>query len=309
MTSAAVTRRIKEELLDNFVTSRPVRRVELGTRRKALKEAQIKKRRGDLTLSYDSDGEVELVRASAPRRPYQWRGRRVQRVFRPGTVVSFTPGERNTTRVKRPAELEIEDAVVDLGYGKRRRTEAVVLDTSNSTPSLRPVTSQTVVPLAGVKRAGDFQPTVQVMVPLKRARGQSPVRVEDVAVGTSSATDPIEVEDITVRPVKQVTPEIGVQTVDVNVNVPVSREVQTEAMDVSVPVYSTRRRRTLIPRGLRYHPSITLGPRVVRTRRRRRRRRTATSASSSRRRRWTAPLRTSRGDVLPRVTYHPSIIV
>nr|WRQ19832.1 MAG: pV protein [unidentified adenovirus] len=311
MTSpAAVARRIKEELDDNFVSSRPTRRVVLGARRKTLKEAEIKKRRGDLHLSYDSDGDVELVRSMAPRRPYQWRGRRVQRILRPGAVVSFTPGERSTTRVKRPYDVDIEEDVIDLGYGKRRRTvgEALVLDTSNSTPSLRPVTSQAVLPIAGVKRVGDFQPTVQVMVPLKRARDQSPPRsLEDVAVGADLPAGTMEVEDIKVRPLKQVTPEVGVQTVDVSVNVPaVSQEVQTEGMVIDAPPqYRFRRRRVTVPRGVRYHPSISLGPTVVRAHRRRRR----TAGRTTRRRRWTVPTHTRRGDVLPRVSYHPSITV
>nr|WRQ19850.1 MAG: pV protein [unidentified adenovirus] len=353
MTSAAVSRLIKEELLNSAypeyyaAPSRPIRRVVPKQERKIKYEVKPKleelkveikksdrKRRGD-AINYDD--EVEFVRTFAPRRPYQWKGRRVRRVLRPGTVVSFTPGQRSGTRSKRSydevyADDDILQQAADLSgefaYGKRRRLagpEALVLDTQNSTPSLVPVTPQAVLlPSVGIGRkrgrVGDLQPTVQMMVPAKRTRNHNAypaatqtitIKDEDMSdVGPSSLFLPpvkkeevvtkMEIEDVKIRPIKQVTPEIGVQTVDVSV--PVSRGVQTDLEDLAMATPRSSTNRRIIPQ-VRYHPSIKLGPKVVRTRRRRRRRRTTNT------RHWIAPSTTRRGDPLPRVQYHPTIIV
>ncbi|ARE31886.1 pV [red squirrel adenovirus 1] len=345
MTSAAVSRLIKEELLtsaypehySSSTLARPIRRVVPKQERKIkilpksetvkveIKKSDRKRRSG---LQYDD--EVEFVRTFAPRRPYQWKGRKVKRVLRPGTVVTFTPGERTGVRSKRGydevyADEDILQQAAELtgefAYGKRRRTgEALVLDTKNETPSLVPITPQTVLPIAGIKRAhgAELKPTVQVMVPAKRTRNHNSypatetitVKEEDMMdvgpsslfVKSESPETKMEIEDIKIRPIKQVTPEIGIQTVDIKV--PVSREVQTDLSDIATATPPSTKGRPTLPQGVRYHPSITFGPKVVRTRRRRRRRRAAES-----RRRWRMPAVTSKGVQLPRVTYHPSIVV
>ena len=74
------------------------------------------------------EGAVEFVREFAPRRRVNWKGRRVQRVLRPGTAVVFTPGERSSVRMKRSYdEVYGDDDILDqaaerageFAYGKR----------------------------------------------------------------------------------------------------------------------------------------------------------------------------------------------
>lgn len=338
MTSAAVSRLIKEELLNSAYpeyysgrSSRPLLRVAPKSIRKIKKsEPEVKieikktdrKRRnlGNINLDSEDDDDVEVVRALAPRRPYQWKGRKVKKVLRPGTVVQFSPGMRSGPALKRNFDEVFADTDIleqadqrlgEFAYGKRSRLEALVLDDRNSTPSLRPVTAQVPLPIAGKKReAGELQPTVQVMVPAKRRRNHNvypgyvpptqPIKDEDMPdVGPSSlffdnippvppSPTKMDIEEIKIRPVKKVTSDIGIQTVDIQV--PVSEAVQTE-ISKNIPK---------IPQGVRYHPSIVLGPKVVRKRRRRRR--------TASRRVWKTPATTPSGVPLPRVQYHPTII-
>lgn len=334
MTSAVVSRLIKEELLNSAYpeiyqrTDRPIRKVAPKKLRKIKLDVKVegpkvkKKRRNQEELNYDE--EVEFLRSSAPRRPYQWRGRRVKRVLRPGTVVHFTPGVRSGTRQKRSYDevmgdsdimLQASENLNEFAYGKRRRiapyeppAEAMILDNRNSTPSLQPITPQVPLPIAGVKRErpGDLQPTIQLMV--KRARNhhsypapedikplpQLPIKDEEMLdVGPSSLFDvplppsptKMEIEDIKIRPVKKVTEDVGVQTVDIEVPVPSKRAVK---------------RRPKLPQGVWYHPSIDINaPKVVRTRRRRTPKPPKT---------WIAPTVTRKGAKLPKVLYHPTIV-
>lgn len=333
MTSATVSRLVKEELLNSaypeYYPSRVIRRVAPKQERKIKIDPTIKietvdrKRRAAKPLNYDT--EVEFVRSFAPRRPYQWKGRKVQRVLRPGTVVQFTPGVRTSSVSKRSydevfSDLDIldqaEQRIGEFAYGKRPKIEAVALDTNNSTPSLKPVTPQMPIKLASKRSmVGDLQPTVQVMVPTKKRKTiplqnvkiepenivmeevistpnivdiKPPIATQPVltipAVSTTAIQTPMEVEDIKIRPIKQVTSDIGIQTVDVQV--PISNSISSTS-------YIPKR-----VQGLRYHPSIIIGPKVVNKRRRRKR---------TVKRVWRAPSKTSTGSLLPKVIYHPSI--
>lgn len=326
MTSAAVSRLIKEELLNSaypeIYDHRPIRRVAPKSIRKIKKapkeeikiEIKPKKRanRASVDVAYNEADDVELVRALAPRRPYQWKGRRVQKVLRPGTVIQFTPGERSGRALKRSYDEVYADSDVldqaqqrfgEFAYGKRARVEdAIILDDSNATPSMTPLTPQIpVAPISGKKRPVELQPTVQMMVPTKKAKivksevDDAPVAmsVDLPDTGPSSLfqipkpepTSQMEIEDITVRPFKKLSSEIGVQTIDVKV--PAATTV-TSAVKKYAPTSK------IMPQGVRYHPSITFGPKVVRRRRRRRRQSRKTRAPST-------------VGMLPRVTYHPSI--
>lgn len=320
-----------EIVAPDIYARRPRRSVKLETKMKHTKVERKPKRewkRANMDINLD---EVEVVGSTAPRRPYQWRGRRVQRVLRPGTVVMFNPGVRNRSKADKRSsdEMFADDDILsqyercegEFRYGKRQRTEAIVLDTANPTPSLRPVTPQ--IPLtAGVKRGP--VPTVQVLAPKKRritetAEEVFPVPVTDmetVAPGTAMllpsraikqarkrrlepiadvikqvAPSRMEVDDVKVREVKPVGPGIGVQTIDIKVP-----DVKPEPSPVAFGPANK-----IIPT-VRLHPSQMGFPKYVRTRRRRSSRRRRTTAKRQQRRR----LPKSR-IVLPSVRYHPTL--
>ena len=189
------SRKIKEEMLEIVapeIYGRRRRGVKIETKIKSepLKQ-EIKSRRKRKRAGMDSLDEVEVVGVTAKRRPYQWKGRRVRRVLRPGTAVVFSPGVRTHQRgFKRQAdEMYADDDILDqyaagegeFRYGKKAREEtAVVLDTSNPTPSLQPVTPQlpVVTPRQAAKRGASAVTTVQVLAPKKRRIDQ--VATDDV---------------------------------------------------------------------------------------------------------------------------------
>ncbi|QHR77497.1 V [Squirrel monkey adenovirus] len=256
------TRKIKEELLQAvapevyaplLVPKREVKRevkreIKQEIKRELKRERDVKpfrsrKRKKDedddvLLVGAPGTEGVEFVREFAPRRRVQWKGRKVRRYLRPGAVVHFTPGERSTWRLHKRSYDEVhtdEDilqqaAALDneFRYGKRAPPPLedlmIPLDESNSTPSLKPATVQQVLPVStiaerkrGVKRErlDDLQPTVQLMVP-KRRKIQD--MLEDVIM------DPAEEPAVKIRPIKQVAPGIGVQTVDVEIPVKKARK-------------------------------------------------------------------------------------
>ncbi|BBE52531.1 pV [Human mastadenovirus D] len=277
---------------------------------------------------------VEFVREFAPRRRVNWKGRRVQRVLRPGTAVVFTPGERSSVRSKRSYdEVYGDDDILDqaaerageFAYGKRSREEELIslpLDESNPTPSLKPVTLQQMLPSRGVKREGEnMYPTMQIMVPKRR-------RVEDVLDTVKMDVEP----QVKVRPIKQVAPGLGVQTVDIQIPTDMdvdkkpstSIEVQTDpwllASTAATATEPPRRRRwgpanRLLPNYV-LHPSIIptpgyRGTRYYASRRRpagKRRRRTTTRRRLAPARVRRVTTRRGRSLVLPTVRYHPSIL-
>lgn len=217
-------RKIKEEMLQVIAPEiyGPPKKEEQDYKPRKLKRVKKKKKDDDDEL----DDEVELLHATAPRRRVQWKGRRVRRVLRPGTTVVFTPGERSTRTYKRVYdevygdEDLLEQANERLGefaYGKRHKDMlALPLDEGNPTPSLKPVTLQQVLPALapseekrGLKReSGDLAPTVQLMVPKRQ-------RLEDVL--EKMTVEPGLEPEVRVRPIKQVAPGLGVQTVDVQI--------------------------------------------------------------------------------------------
>lgn len=320
MTSATVSRLIKEELLSSaypeIYEPRNIKRVapksirKIKTPKEEIKIEIKPKRKRENSINVDSayNDEVEFVRSFAPRRPYQWKGRKVKKILRPGTVVSFTPGQRSGTAIKRTYDEVYADEDIlqqaaegtgEFAYGKKRKLgdDAIILDENNRTPSLVPVTPQIPVrPMAGKKRPIELQPTVQMLIPSKRARLLKPESNSSVVpmaldlpdVGPSSlfqlpkveTETKMEIDDIKVRPIKKVTSEIGVQTVDVT----------TSASSKKMWGPASKK----LPQGVRYHPSIILGPKVVNRRRRRRK--------QNRKRR-----RSSAIGILPQVTYHPTI--
>lgn len=209
--------------------------------KRAVKKREKKEEKKEEEAAAEAWGDaVEFVRASAPRRRVQWKGRRVRRVLRPGTAVVFSPGERSALRaLKRDYDEVYADEDVleqaerqegEFAYGKRGRygDVALALDESNPTPSLKAVTLQQVLPVAeskkGVKReAVDLQPTMQLMVPKRQ-------RLEEVL--EQMKVDPTVQPDVKIRPIKQVAPGLGVQTVDIQIPVRTaaveSMETQTE---------------------------------------------------------------------------------
>ncbi|YP_094037.1 V [Bovine mastadenovirus A] len=324
------SRKIKEEMLEIVAPEiyAPRRRrsvkVETKTRIKVPKDEIKSKRKWRRPGMADID-EVEILGATAPRRPYQWRGRRVQRILRPGTAVVFTPGARSRERAsKRSSDEMFADADIleqfesgdgEFRYGKRGRSEALVLDASNPTPSMQPVTPQVPImtPSVAAKRGASAVPTVQVLAPKKRRIDA--VATDDVFVAPSPLSemdtvepgtavllpsravkrvrkrrgveeiksDPMVLEEVKVRDVKPIAPGIGVQTIDVKVPAappeikpPVS---VVEKMDISTAPASriTYGPASKIFPQYRQHPSQMGFPKVVRTRRRavRRRRRRA----------------------------------
>lgn len=223
----------------------------------------------------------------------------VDNFLKPGSASPLLP-KRSYDEVYTDKDIlqQASESQNEFAYGKRRKRVggAFVLDTENPTPSMKPVTRQTVFPISGVKRgrsdSGDFDiaPTVQVLIPSKTSEDEE----EGVSNVPSSASN-VELDDIKMRSYKQVTPDIGVQTVDVEMAVANKSAASNSTADssrvVSVRPY------------VRYHPSIRLGPPVRRTRRRRRRRRRVARKSLPSLR------RNSKGHILPNVVYHPSITV
>lgn len=227
-------RKIKEEMLQVIAPEiyGPPKKEEQDYKPRKLKRVKKKKKDDDDEL----DDEVELLHATAPRRRVQWKGRRVKRVLRPGTTVVFTPGERSTRTYKRVYdevygdEDLLEQANERLGefaYGKRHKDMlALPLDEGNPTPSLKPVTLQQVLPALapseekrGLKReSGDLAPTVQLMVPKRQ-------RLEDVL--EKMTVEPGLEPEVRVRPIKQVAPGLGVQTVDVQIPTTSSTSIAT----------------------------------------------------------------------------------
>uniref|UniRef100_A0A9W3N256 Core-capsid bridging protein n=1 Tax=Bovine adenovirus B serotype 3 TaxID=10510 RepID=CORE5_ADEB3 len=246
------------------------RKIKRGSRKRALSGV-------DVPLPDDGfeDDEPHIEFVSAPRRPYQWKGRRVRRVLRPGVAVSFTPGARSL----RPSSKRVYDEVYadddfleaaaaregEFAYGKRGREAAqaqllpavavpeptyVVLDESNPTPSYKPVTEQKVI-LSRKRGVGKVEPTIQVLASKKRRMAENE---DDRGAGS--------VAEVQMREVKPVTAALGIQTVDVSVpdhstpmevvqslsraaqvaqrltqqQVRPSAKIKVEAMDLSAPV-------------------------------------------------------------------------
>lgn len=215
------SRAIKQELLEDLKPeiylppARPRRRpkvkVEEKVDVKTLVKAKSKKRRA---AKRELEEDVEFVRRFAPRRPYQWKGRKVQAVVRPGVPVVFTPGQRTGRAVKRQYDEVYADEDVleqaaalenEFAYGKRAR----VLTNSNPTPSQTPITPQEPVVRPGEAR---LLPTVQVLVP------KNTKREIQLPVGKSEAGD-VKVEN---KGIEQVAPGLAVQTVDIKV--PIKRK-------------------------------------------------------------------------------------
>lgn len=357
-------RKFKEELLEALVPEiygpaadiKPDIKPDVKPR--ALKRVKKREKKNETQETGLLEDGVEFVRSFAPRRRVQWRGRKVKRVLRPGTAVVFTPGERSATRALKREYDEVyadedilEQAAQQIGefaYGKRGRYGEVglVLDQSNPTPSLKPVTLQHILPVTeskrGIKRESgdDLQPTMQLMVPKRQ-------KLEDVL--ENMKVDPSIEPEVKVRPIKEIGPGLGVQTVDIQlpvraaasaVNMPVEvMETQTDESPATAvttrdmglqtePWYefaaSARRARArrytaanhVLPE-YALHPSITPTPgyRGVtftpnRSRTTRRRRRT-----SRRRSRRIVPvsvrrvIRRGRTLTLPNARYHPSIVI
>lgn len=360
MSAAGLSRAIKEEILTadypEMYTApasngRRIKRVAPKTERKVKVEVkdEIKKeikrkgrRRKGETVNYED--EVELVRTFAPRRPYQWKGRRVRKVLRPGVVVSFTPGQRTGRATKRSYDEVYGDEDIleqaaarsgEFAYGKRAKLQAVPLVVKNETPELKPITPQVAVPLTGKRRQGDLQPTVQVMVPAKRSRtGPGPVVIKDEDMSDVGPSGlfipaikpmprikseikmepgvPMDVDKITLRPVKRVAHDMEVQTVDVEMKPRVKIEPKMERSSVGTMTETTadvgtntaRKGRPRRAYGVRYHPSIVMNAPPVK---RTRRSRKSSSSSSRRIRRTVTSTRLSSGTVVPTVIYHPSI--
>lgn len=357
------SRKIKEEMLEIVAPEiygpkrRSRRSVKVETKVKTLKDEIKSKRkwkRGGMELV---DEDVEIVGATAKRRPYQWRGRRVRRVLRPGTAVVFTPGVRSRERaVKRVADEMFADADIleqfesgegEFRYGKRGRTDpTLLLDTSNPTPSMQPVTPQMPILPPTVKRGTSTLPTVQVLAPKKRridavttdelfvSRSAPSAAVvsemDEVPPGTAvllparaikqarrrrpaavvtpkSGSDPMVLEEVKVRDVKPVAPGIGVQTIDVKVPVAPIKPPVSVVEEMEVSAPSMSfGPANKIFPAYRQHPSQMGFPKYVRPRRRTVRRRRRRAATVAV---VTAPRRRGprRRIVLPAVRYHPTI--
>ncbi|APC26064.1 V [Bat mastadenovirus G] len=223
---AALSRAIKQELLEDLkpeIYVAPRRRARVKTEEKVdvktLVKARSKKRRA---AKQELEEDVEFVRKFAPRRPYQWKGRKVQAVVRPGVPVVFTPGQRVGKAIKRDYdEVHADEDILEqagvmineFAYGKR----AKLLTERNPTPSQVPITPQEPVVRPGEAK---LLPTVQVLVPRD-------VKKEAVLpVGKSEAGD-VKIEN---KGLEQVAPGLAVQTVDIKV--PIKRKMADDGVVV-----------------------------------------------------------------------------
>lgn len=185
--------------------------------KREIKKGRVKKAKKDEEWGDDVKFEGQVM---SKRRPYQWKGRRVKKILRPGVPVIFTPGQRSGVALKRSNEELFADEDIleqaeklegEFAYGKHLRMSYdekpayVPLSVGNPTPSLKPVTEQKVVKIAKKRGRNEFdelQPTVQIMEGKRR-------RPNEPEVGFS------EVQDVKVRPIKQVADTVAVATVDV----------------------------------------------------------------------------------------------
>ncbi|AEM06272.1 V [Bat adenovirus 2] len=221
---AVISRAIKQELLDNlhpefYDPPKPRRRAKVKTEErvdvKTIVKEKTKRRRA--AKKRGEEEEVEFVRSFAPRRPYQWKGRKVRAVVRPGMPVVFTPGQRTGKAQKREYDEVYADAdildqagamVNEFAYGKRAR----LLTERNPTPSQVPITEQEPVARPGEAR---LLPTVQVLAPRDQREVVLPV--------TKSEVGDVKVEN---KGVEKIAPGLGVQTVDIKV--PIKRKIKEE---------------------------------------------------------------------------------
>ena len=232
------SRMIKEELLEH-VAPEIYKRKQPKRERKVAEEdvkidgpRKIKKARKKKPAAPGDLEDPILEFATAPRRPYQWKGRRVARVLRPGVPVIFTPGVKSDTRTYKRVYDEVygDEDVMDaaaaregeFSYGKMARygpaaevlpsvgvsaPDYLVLDDKNPTPELKPITTQKVMP---TKRSySPLEPTVQVLESKRRRVAENG---DDGGSSSSSAQ-----AEVTMQEVKTVTPSLGVQTIDVHV--------------------------------------------------------------------------------------------
>ncbi|AEP16415.1 minor coat protein [Equine adenovirus 1] len=212
---SAISRAIKQELLEGilpevYMLPETRRRIQAEGRAKVDVKTLVKaKSKAARAARRAKDDEVEFVRQSAPRRPYNWRGRRVRAVVRPGVPVVFTPGQRSSVRAKRVFDEVYADSDLldqaeardnEFAYGKRAR----ILTDRNPTPSQVPLTDQQLVVAPGQAR---LLPTVQVLM-------SKDVKQESVLPVSKRESGDVKVEDHGVHPVA---PGLGVQTVDIKV--------------------------------------------------------------------------------------------
>lgn len=333
----ATSRMIKEEMLqaiapEIYGVKKEIKpKIEIKGKVEGRPTRRARKRRAPSANSSD-DNDLEILGVLNKRRPYQWRGRRVKKVLRPGTTVVFTPGMRTNIRgFKRSADeifgdedilSQAENREGEFAYGKRSRMEpfttpnlmpvavrrepqVMILDQSNPTPSLRPVTEQTVLPIRKRKiDDANIQPTVEILAPKRQAIKAEPI----------DTSQPMVVEDIKVRAPKRISSSLSVQTVDIKVPMnSISTQTETEEPMEIQPVTVKKefedikpivRRPKNLPR-YAYHPSIKATPGynsyyIAKSTRKARRRRT--------RRRRTRSRRSTRvNNIIPGVRYHPSI--
>ncbi|BCG66205.1 pV [Canine mastadenovirus A] len=226
---AAISRAIKQELLEDLKPEMYLppkstrRRAKVKTEEKVdvktLVKSKSKKRRA---AKNELEENVEFVRRFAPRRPYQWRGRQVRALPRPGIPVVFTPGQRSGVASKRSYdEVYADEDVLDqsgnmineFAYGKRVK----MLTHKNPTPSQVPITPQEPIARPGEAR---LLPTVQVLAPRDSKH-------ETMLPVTKSEGGDVKVEN---KGFEQITPQLGVQTVDIKVPVKRKSEVEDEIL-------------------------------------------------------------------------------
>nr|WBV74360.1 V protein [Bat mastadenovirus BtSY2] len=238
------SRAIKQELLEAAIPEvyvEPQRKRKTASRVKSefevdvksLVKSRTKKRRSTKGKKTEADDDLIVgeERRFAPRRPYQWKGRKVRAVVRPGVPVVFTPGQRSGTRAKRDFDnVYGDDDIMDqydrreneFAYGKRAR----LLDVSNPTPELVPVTGQQPIPSGDYAAPGTARllPTVQVLVPQNPVDLTGPESKKPLTSIKSEAKD-VKVE---VKDVKPISRDVVMHTVDVKV--PLKRKREEDAV-------------------------------------------------------------------------------
>lgn len=194
---------------------------------KSLSKARTRKRRQN-KAEIDDEDAVQHVRTLAPRRPYQWKGRKTTLLPRPGVPVVFTPGQRTSVRAKRSYDEvygdedildQYENREGEFAYGKRKPS-VMMLDNHNPTPNQIPVTEQQVI--SSLKNSsyvapgtGKLLPTVQVLVP----------KQEESSSFLSNESGDVKVEH---RGRKMVAPDVAMDTVDIKL--PVKRRREEDAV-------------------------------------------------------------------------------
>lgn len=292
------------------------------------KEGKVKSKKRKRGAKDEGQALGEFAHQTLRRRTYNYRGRRGRLMVRPGVSLLYQPGVRSGPAYKRiydevmTSPRILEEAAArenEFAYGKR-----FLLDVGNPTPSMQTLIPQgpLSLPTASKRRV---EPTVEVLMSKKGRMSESETPVSMWLPETAAPPT------VKVRRIKQITPDLGIQPIDIEVPLQAAAPTAPEGpvvsdMDHSTPApddsmevaqqrFQPPTRASVTPAQYRLHPSMVLSapssssqpPRRLRRRRRRRRRTGAVRPPAFPQVRYHPSITPVAQARLPEVRYHPSI--